>query len=105
MPTLVIHAPKDKVPEGAKSFEKTFKEGLGEGYAIARRLVDQVHRGCTVVLLDKVQKKRAEGRLIKLDPGEKTPQGIQRYDVYFKGQQIVDYKAEKLNRFGVALIE
>jgi hypothetical protein len=106
MPTLVIHAPETTViSKNAKSFEKTYKDGLGEGYAIYRSIISEVHPGCTVVLLSKDQKLRAEGRLVKRVPTTKTDNGIQRYDIHIEGLKMVPYKSERLNHCGVALIK
>jgi hypothetical protein len=57
-----------------------------------------------VVLLCKDTEKRAEGKLVKLVPTGKTDNGIERYDVYFENIKMVPYKAERLNRNGVAVI-
>lgn len=106
MATLVIHAPRSTVvSKHAKSFEKTYKDGLGEGYAIYRSIVHEVHPGCTVVLLSKDQELRAEGKLVKLVATTKTDNGCQRYDVHIEGLKKVPYKPEKLNHCGVALIK
>jgi len=106
MSTLVIHAPEAKVKKGSKSFEGIFKVGIGPGYAISQYDRSKLAPGSTVVLLrnDKNQR-RAEGLLVRLVPSTKTPQGIQRYDVYFEKQTVAPYKPEKLNRFGVAVID
>ena len=104
MTTLVIHAPKWRAQQDARSFENTFASGVGDGYAIASRLYAQVHVGCKVVLLCKETRKRAEGQLVGLDPDEKTGNGIQRYNVRMKNLQMVPYKPESLNRNGVAVI-
>ncbi len=105
MAILVINAPKWRVrQENAKSFEKTFQSGIGDGYAISKNLFDQLSPMCVVVLLSKDQKLRAEGRLIKLVPTTKTKNGIQRYDVYIENLTMVPYRPERLNRNGVAVI-
>jgi hypothetical protein len=106
MPTLVIHAPDYRVKPNVKSFEAIMADGIGDGYAIFQTDKDRLHSGCTVVLLRKDRnRKRAEGRLVKLEEiNRKTPQGIQRYDIYFNERKHVPYKAEKLNRYGVAVI-
>ena len=108
--TLVIHAPYWKGKPGSPySFETYLKKSWGKGYAIYQKDVSKLPAGSKVILLrnDK-NKRRAEGVLVKLDPtGEKTPQGIQRYDVYIKNLKEVlpyNYKPEeKLNRCGVAV--
>jgi hypothetical protein len=105
MRTLVINAPKAKVEQESKqSFESTLGSGVGDGYAIAGSLFAQLSAGCGVVLLDKDQRKRAEGTLVQLVPTEKTGNGIQRYDVHIKTLKIVPYSPESLNRNGVAVI-
>ncbi|MGD0415532.1 MAG: hypothetical protein ABSA80_09280 [Terriglobales bacterium] len=105
MATLVINAPKAKIRQtNAQSFETTLTSCVGDGYAIWKTLVAQVNTGSGVVLLDKDQKKRAEGTLVRLVPIEKTGNGIQRYEVHMKNLRIVPYKSERLNRNGVAVI-
>jgi len=103
--TLVIHAPNYRVAK--KSFEAVLKSGIGAGYAIYKKDISRLVPGCKVVLLRKdVNRKRAEGTLNKLVPTNRyTPQGIQRYDVHIEGLKVVAYKPEKLNRFGVAVLD
>jgi hypothetical protein len=106
MPTLVIHAPREKCKrENKKSFESTRASGIGDGYAIYADLFSLLYPGWRVVLLSKDQKLRAEGRLAKLDPADKTENGIQRYDVYVEGFEMVPYKPERLNKCGVSVID
>lgn len=105
MAMLVINAPRWRVQqENAKSFERTFHSGVGDGYAISKNLFDQLSPGCGVVLLSKDQKLRAEGKLIRLVPTTKANNGIQRYDVYIENLTRVPYRPEHLNRNGVAVI-
>jgi hypothetical protein len=105
MPSIVINAPRSQVEENdKKSFDNTFKTGVGDGYAINRNLFSQIYPGCKVVLLSKDQKVRAEGELVRLVPSFKTGNGIQRYDVYVKDFKRVPYVPERLNRNGVAVI-
>ena len=106
MKTLVIHAPDYRIKDGAQSFESTFSSCLGDGYAISKNDAIILHPGSKVILLrNDRNKSRAEGTLVKLVPTtSKTPQGIRRYDVYFENPKVVLYKAERLNRFGVAVI-
>jgi hypothetical protein len=105
MTTLVINAPKAKAEqEGKRSFVDTLASGVGDGYAIWRSLFAQLSPGCRVVLLCKDAEKRAEGRLVKLEPNGKTDSGVQRYDVYMASLREVEYKSERLNRNGVAII-
>lgn len=105
MATLVINAPKKQVDENnKKDFENTFSTGVGEGYAINSTLFSQISSGCKVVLLSKDEKKRAEGRLVKLVPTYKTNNNIQRYNVYVEGFARVPYRPESLNRNGIAVI-
>ena len=106
MTTLVIHAPDHRVKDSAKSFEAVLTDGIGEGYAIFQKDISRLCPDCTVVLLRKDKnKRRAEGRLVKLvRTNRKTPQGIWRYDVHSKDRKVVTYKSERLNRCGVAVI-
>jgi len=105
--TLVIHAPEAKAKKGAKRFEDVLADGVGVEYAIPRKDISKLLPGSTVVLLRKDKnKRRAEGVLVKLAlTTNKTPQGIQRYDVHFEKRMEVLYKSERLNRFGVAVID
>ncbi|MEW6067616.1 MAG: hypothetical protein AB1610_04925 [Nitrospirota bacterium] len=112
MPSLVIHAPEYQVVQvGKKSFINTFNTGIGEGYAINRRLFGQIYPGCRVILLCNDKRCRAEGELVKLEPAMRdgkrliTKNGIPRYDVYIKNLTTVTYKPERLNHNGVAVIE
>jgi len=105
MVTLVVHAPEYMSrSQGKRSFQETVRHGVGEGYAIAKRLHARCVIGCKAVLLCKDAKKRAEGRLTKLVPTVKTDNGIQRYDVYMRGLRLVSYKPERLNRNGIAVL-
>lgn len=103
---LVIHAPKYRERDGAKSFEAVLADGKGEEYAIFRKHAGKLHPGCTVVLIRKDEnRRRAEGILVKLEQTtKKTRNGIWRYNVYIKNLKGVTYKEEKLNRYGVAVI-
>jgi len=106
--TLVIHAPDYTVTkQGKKSFNAVLRTGVGVGYVIFPNDVSRLAKGSPVVLLRKDKNKaRAEGQLIKLVP---TPKGAavgrQRYDVYISGLKLVPYKPERLNRYGVALLD
>lgn len=105
MTTLVIHAPTAKArKEGKRSFEETVKAQIGDGYAIAKKLVSQLSSGNKVVVLDKWKDARAEGKLVQLVKKEKAGNGIQRYDVHIRDLKIVPYKPESLNRNGIAII-
>jgi len=106
MTTLVVNAPHRRAEkEGARSFDETFKKGVGDGYAIARSLFARLSPGCGVVLLCKDRGRRAEGTLVELKPNGKTNSGISRYDVYMANMREVKYKSEQLNRNGVAIID
>ncbi len=101
----MINAPKAKVQgENKRSFKSTFNSGIGDEYAIWSHWVSLIAPGCKVVLLSKDEELRAEGELVELVPKSKTGSGIQRYDVHLKKLKMVPYKAERLNRNGVAVI-
>jgi hypothetical protein len=111
VPSLVIHAPEYQLGrEDTKSFKDTFDTGVGKAYALNRTIYYQIHPGCRVVLLCKDRRRRAEGKLVKLEPAIKngrrcvTKNGIQRYDVYVENFEMVPYSPEALNRNGVAVI-
>ena len=77
MPSLVINAPENQVKSNnKKSFEDTLKSGKGEGYVIYKSILSQIQPGCTVILLCKDNKRRAEGKLIKLEPVTKILNSI-----------------------------
>jgi len=70
MPSLVIHAPEYQViGKNKKSFKDTFETGIGRGYALNSTILRQISPGCQVVLLCKDRECRAEGILVKLEPG------------------------------------
>lgn len=61
MPKLVIHAPLSKAQQqGKRSFAQTIATGVGDGYAINRRLRQQLNPGDGVVVLDKDTRQRAD---------------------------------------------
>jgi len=105
MHALVIHAPRSKCdPVQGNCFANYFRTGVGRGYVVGPANVNRLTiPGSPLVLLDKEAKLRAEGHLIRLARGARTPQ--QRYDVYFEGQRRVPYKPEILNHYGVALLD
>jgi hypothetical protein len=105
VPTLIIHAPKEKVDaEGHPSFARTLDSGVGEGYAISKADAARLGPGDAVVVLSKDERRRAEGRLEKLVPNGRTESGMQRYDVHIKDLKVVDYKPERLGRTGVSVV-
>jgi len=58
-----------------------------------------------VVVLDKDAKKRAEGKVVSLKAtGEKIPQGMLRYDVHMADLRQVQYKPERLQHTGIAVL-
>jgi hypothetical protein len=106
MPTLVIHAPwerENKPTPNYKSFESIFASNpcVGPDYAIPRDLFTHLYPGCGVVLLCKDKPRRAEGKLVKLDPTFKAGNAMQRYNVYIDHLTMVPYKPENLTRSGV----
>ncbi len=78
--------------------------GIGDGYAINRRLRQQINPGDRVILLDKDAAQRAVGTLTGIQPNGWTGNGIQRYDLLLRNLAIVPYQSERLNRNGVAVI-
>jgi hypothetical protein len=105
MATLIINAPREKVnAAGKKSFDSTLATGVGRGYAIPSTVVWRCAPGCMVVVLSKDEGKRAEGRLVRLVPTEKTDSGIQRYDVHIADLEKVPYKPKALGRTGVTVV-
>ena len=107
MPTLVIHAPHSQVQQNQKqSFNQTLATGRGDGYAISKRLYDQLSPGDDVVVICKVHQKQAAGQIKELIPTVKSGNGIQRYDVIMVNLKSVAYTHGNtgLNRNGVAVI-
>ena len=106
MTTLVIHAPYRRVKNGAKSFNAVLASGLGDAYIITPRefTILGSSRSASVVVLDKDNKGRAEGVLVKLVPTKKAKNGGQRYDVHIRDLKTVPYKSERLNRNGIAVM-
>ena len=107
MPTLVIHAPDRTAKIGAPSFNQILSTGIGPGYAISKTDVSRLPPGSKAVLLRKDKnQRRAEGQLIKLVPTNRyTPQGIQRYDIHTAALKQVPYKPERLNHYGIAVLD
>lgn len=107
MPTLVIHAPHSEAERNQKrSFEQTVSSGIGDGYAISRGLFQQLAPGDPVLVICKVHRRQASGRLRRLKPREKAANGIQRYDVFMDDLKQVpfDCGAVPLTRTGVAIL-
>jgi hypothetical protein len=107
MPTLVIHAPHSQVQQSQKqSFNQTVATGRGDGYAINSGLFGQLAPGDSVVVICKVHKKQAVGKLRELIPTEKTGTGMQRYDVVMTDLTLTPYTHEntRLNRNGVTVV-
>ena len=51
-------------------------------------LIEEVSSiGCTVVILDKQYRKRAEATIVRFELAGKTESGMQRYNVHFKDAQ------------------
>lgn len=104
MPKLILNATR----KGKTPFGHIMRSGIAPGYAIKRQIVEgELEPGKTVVvLLDKRNKKRAEGVLSKtIYTGDKTPQEIRRYDVHIRDLSEVPYRDEKVNHFGVGYIK
>ena len=112
--TIVIHAPWNN--EGGKPGELYSEEtyldtGIAKNYAIAQNEVNALHAGDKVIVLrNNKNKVRVEGVLVELIKREnKTVNGIQRYDVVFKDQILVDYSyqlpQEKLTLRGIKVYE
>ena len=116
MRKLVIHAPKGKAQQQDwPTFERTLDSAVGDGYAINENWIRELSPSwddhgspcseCGVVLLDKHQKLRAEGKLTRLVPTSKTGRGKQRYDVHMENLASVPYRPESLDRNGVTVIK
>ncbi len=107
MPTLVIHAPRRTVvTKNSRTFKSTCAKRVGDKYAIFDSLVRQLSPGCPVILLSKDEKKRAEGKLTKLELRTVAKNGVPRYDVHIGELNEVNYRGDKikLNRCGVTVL-
>ena len=93
MTTLYLSAPDAKAEaEGKRSYLRTLETGIGDGYAIPKGDAAKCLPGCKVVLLSKDRGQRAEGKLTMLkETGEKTGNGILRYDVHIEDLSEVPY--------------
>lgn len=106
MSTLVLHAPRSRARNGeAASFEDVLASGIGDGYIIGKSLRPRILDGCKIVVLDKDQELRAEGRLRCLVESEKAGNYQQRYNVHIIDLKRVHYKPERLNRNGIAFLD
>jgi hypothetical protein len=106
----MLNAPSDKVrTEGKHSFEQSLRDRFGHGYAIPLKYAEAIQSDPSswiVVLLDKYTRDRVEGKLVKLErTGEKTSQGILRYDVHTAQLRRVTYKSESLTRTGIVILD
>ena len=107
MPTLIIHAPYSEVQQNQKqSFNQTLATGRGNRYAINKGLFGQLSPGDEVVVICKVHRKQAAGKIKELVPTVKTGTGMQRYDVLMECLELVAFThgGTKLNRNGVAVV-
>jgi hypothetical protein len=102
---LVISAAQNKAEAGAefRSFEQIFATRVGLGYAISDPDRRKISIGCTVVVLDNARCLRAEAKLSRLELNEKTRSGMQRYHVHFEEPKTVEYKYERINRWGTSV--
>jgi len=107
MPTLYLSAPRNKDAATAlhKNFSTILASGKGPEYAIARRWVTQLKNGMKVVIFNRADQRQAEGLLIAVNlTGQKTPQGILRYDVIIRGLREAPFSnPPAVDRFGVAV--
>jgi hypothetical protein len=102
---LVISAPRNKVNIEAPPFEQILTTGVGPGYAISDPDRRSISIGCTVVILDKQYRKRAEATIVRFELAGKTESGMQRYNVHFKDAQETDFRDERLERWGTSVID
>jgi hypothetical protein len=105
MSTLFLSAPRGK--SAASTLHRTFntilQSGVGPDYAIASKWILQISPGMKVVVFDRDDRRRAEGRLNSVaTSGEKTGQGILRYHVHIRDLHTVPYAdPPKVDRLGV----
>jgi len=127
MPALVINAPTiEAVVRNARDFDTVLKLKVGEAYCFTSREADEIRPGWPVIVLDRTKHRRAEGKLIRLEPvsgpigARPCSTGRTRYDVRLEGLIEVDADALlpplsstpkrnkdgslRLNRSGVAIL-
>jgi len=103
MPTLVINAPSYHISK--RSFSKTISTGIGNDYALNRKILPMAQKASNVIVLDKTARKKAVGVITKIvTTGNKTRSGIPRFDIHIEDLKTCKYKPESLNRNGVAII-
>ena len=106
MPILVINAPKYQAKTNSKrSFSATLKSGIGENYALNKKIRSSALKAKKVIVLDKSAKRKAIGTINKIvATGQNAGNGIPRYDIHMSKLKKCVYKPESLNRNGVAII-
>jgi hypothetical protein len=108
MTTLYLSAPIDKNSATAlhKDFATIVAESKGPEYAIARKWLPLILPGMKAVVFNRPSQKRAEGTVVSVTPtGQKTPQGILRYDVFLRDVAEVRYiDPPGVDRFGVSVV-
>ena len=89
-----------------KTFNSILAASTGPDYAIAKKWVVQITSGMKVVVFNRAEQKQAEGVVSGLTPtGNKTGQGLVRYDVLIRGLIKVSYThPPQVDRFGVAVV-
>jgi hypothetical protein len=104
---LVISAPSSKAASGYdfRSFEGIYSSGVGPTYIISDVERSQLPLGSKVIIIDNEREKRAEAELVGFRFSEVAGNGQARYDVQLVKPKMVPYKAVRLNRNGIAVID
>lgn len=125
MPALVINAPTLQAAlRGARDFDTVLKLRVGEAYCFTSSEAQEIRPGWNVIVLDKTKRRRADGKLVRLEPvahGGPCSSGKAPYDVYLDDHlEEVDFDAPlpplsltpkrirdgslRLNRSGIAIL-
>jgi hypothetical protein len=104
--TLVLHAPEYQVTMNSKrSFSQTIATGIGDHYALNCNILPQAQNAKTVIILDKTSRQKATGDITRIVPTNSiTGNGIRRFDIHVANLRECEYKPERLNRNGVAIV-
>jgi hypothetical protein len=103
---LILHAPHQRENALKSSFEEIIQSHIAKGFAINSKLHALTKTNMKVVVLRKDRLlRRAEGRLVNIvATGNKTGNGIPRYDIRIANLKQCKYEPEKLNRNGVNIV-
>jgi hypothetical protein len=102
VPALVLEAsPEEVVLRNARDFDTVLKLGIGEAYCLTDRELDQIRPGWYVIVLDRTNRRRADGRLVRIASARPEvikvarpcARGRARYDVHCQDLTEVEFDA------------